>query len=371
MSNQEGFNEESALESFVDINSKLNSHLYELNEEFNEEYDELHKDEKGEIEIEEYKFSPSEILFYLKREAYDDALNTWESNRSTMLDEEFAELLDLNSNYGRIDDLIKLIKNKRVIPFVGAGMTVDCEMPTWTNFLIDLATEQQLDVEEIKAMLSEGKYDECADILIKKMQDIQFNEKYRHKFSLRGPVKGSIKYFPYLFHNGVITTNFDKVLESAYGTVVPVKEGVNSDWVSDVKCGKHQIYKIHGTMEGVANRVLTKAEYDKRYGSGDINFELELTNFIKTAAEVSSFFFIGCSLTVDRVIQVLEKLKTEYGSSTLHYAFLQKPSDQRLLVERQNRLANVNILPIWYPEKDYEKVELLLRYMKYRLEGRI
>lgn len=371
MSSENDFDQKSAIENFLAINSKLNSYLYDLNEEFNEDFDENYNNEKGEIDIENQKFSASEILFYLKREVYNDALNEWESNQSLMLDDEFAELLDLNSNHDRIDDLIHLIRNKRAIPFVGAGMTVDCEMPTWTNFLLDLAREQQLDEGNISQMLSDGKYDECADILIRKMQDIQFNEKYRHKFTLRGPVKGSITYLPILFQNGVITTNFDKVLESAYGSVVPVKEGVNSDWVADIKRGKNQIYKIHGTMEGIANRVLTKAEYDSRYGSADINFDLDLTKFLKTSTEVASFFFIGCSLTVDRVIQVLEKLKTEFNSSTHHYAFLQKPHDEKLLIDRQNRLASVNILPIWYPEKDYGKVELLLRYMKFKIEGRI
>lgn len=369
--NDEDFDEESALENFVEINSKLGSHYYEINKEFNDEFDSDFESESGVIEISDSEFLPSKILFHLNRESYDDALSEWASIQTTIQDEKFSELLDLNSNYDRIQDLVALIKNKRVIPFIGAGMTVDCKMPTWTNFLLELAREQCLDIEEIKGILSSGKYDECADILIEKMQDIQFNEKYRHKFILKKGVKGSITYLPYLFTNGVITTNFDKALESAYGATIPVKEGVNSDWIADVKKGKHQIYKIHGTMEGIANRVLTKTEYDAKYGEDEIDFNLDLTRFIKTTTEVSSLFFIGCSLTVDRVIQVLKKLKNQYSSATHHYAFLQKPSDEELLIERQNRLASVNILPIWYKEKDYEKVELLMKYIRLRIKEKI
>ncbi|WP_408095523.1 SIR2 family protein [Peredibacter sp. HCB2-198] len=369
--NGELFDEEAAIESYCELTSKLNSHIYGTNKEFNEQFDEDFIQEFGVIVINGFKISPSEILFYLKKESYDDSLSNWKAIKDEELKNQFEELLEINSNFGRVQDLVELIKSKRVIPFIGAGLTVDCGMPTWSNFLMELGREQRMDVTDLKEKIESGLFDECADQLLQKMQEIQFNEKYRHKFTLNGKVQGPVTFLPLLFTNGVITTNFDKVLESAYGGTVRVVEGVNSDWINDLKKGKHQIYKIHGTMEGTANRVLTKNEYDARYGNSGIDFNLPLAKFLKTTTEVGSLFFIGCSLTVDRVIQVLAELKNDHGSITHHYALLQKPDDEEKLVERQDRLASVNILPIWYPEGEYEKVELLLRYIEMRIKGAV
>lgn len=357
------FNEQIALEKFEHLATQLKSHLYDRHADFNSQFDETYITEYGEINIAGNKVKPSQILFYFYNDEYKQQMKM-------SLEERFNEILSLETNEDRINDLIQLVKNKRVVPFVGAGLTVSCGMPTWTSFLNDQATENELDLEMFKSLISKGHYENCADLLLEQMTGPRFNERYKHSFTLRQSVVGPIKYLPTIFTNGVITTNFDEVLEKTYALKSRPLDAITEDWMTHVKKGNNFIYKIHGTIEGTANRVLTKNEYDSKYGeNGSVNLERVLPKFLRACTESFSLMFVGCSLTSDRTFQTLKKINSEFGMTTTHFAILQKPEDRAKRNQREKELVEANIFPIWYEVERYEQVELILNYLKLKFEG--
>lgn len=360
----EDFNEAKALEYFNELSSKLSSHIYYKNEEFNSFFDEIHENEYGSIEINEETYPPSKIIFYLDNKLYLEELQAWCESCDEAEQDEFNKVLNIESNFQRIEDLLELMRNKRVVPFVGAGFTIAAGMPTWSSFLINLAEEHNLDIEEVNRLLDEDKFEDCADLIFTNVERILFDEAYNHKFRHNDPeVAGPVRYLPQLFDNGVVTTNFDSVIEKAYGTKLRPYSNPNDDWLRDLSKGTSLLYKVHGCMNGTYDRVLTKDEYDQKYGNGDIDMSLILPRFFNTISNSSSLLFLGCSLSADRIIRLLEYLKENFQPLTNHYALVQLPEDNSLKVERQRELAKANILPIWYEKGEYEQIEIFMKYL--------
>jgi hypothetical protein len=96
---------------------------------------------------------------------------------------------------------------------------------------------------------------------------------------------------------------------------------------------------------------LLKREYDAAYA--DIGV---VKNFFNKVMFGQSLLFLGCSLSVDRTINLMKEIVREYGAEALprHYAILElKATDDR--VARKKHLSEANIFPIWYEEGEHDE----------------
>jgi hypothetical protein len=69
--------------------------------------------------------------------------------------------------------------------------------------------------------------------------------------------------------------------------------------------------------------------------------------------------FIGCSLSTDRIINVLAQI-ARISSLTSHYAFLEAPENADLLRQKTRFLSDHRIRPIWYPHNQHQFIETLI-----------
>lgn len=340
---------------------------YNQNTQFNDELD-----YDGEIDVKGYLLLPSKILFFTDKVAYFEALENWREVKKNQKIEYTNEILSSYDNRGRLNDLIGSIRHKRTLPFVGAGMSIPCGMPGWSRFLIKCAEEGNLNIDQIIGLIDNGHFEDCADLIISHLTEDWFNQKFRYNFSYDdSEFKGAIHLLPDLFRSGVITTNFDNVLERVFDqsnlSFQHISVGPKNDFSKYLSRGIHALFKIHGDIDSPDERVLTRSEYDTAYGTAELNLNTLIPKFIKHVSTSYCLLFLGCSLAQDRTMNVLKAIKEQHDRDNLgipeHFALLSLPNTEIERVDREKELIKHSIYPIWYPTDEHEYIEYILTYV--------
>lgn len=317
---------------------------------------------EGRIHIREMHWSPDEMLGLIEADAYDQIFNEWFDERKQNYLQIADEIFDKYDNRDRSESLKETFQKGVVIPFVGAGMSMSSDYPGWTRYLRNVCAETRIDLEQLNGLMENGKYEEAAQLLYDDMGAASFNEHLRNTFSRKREVKGPVNYLPKIFKSGVITTNYDSLLEETYTAQGAKFEEVmlgNSaaEFPRLAATGKPFLLKLHGHANKQRDRVLTLAEYEAAYAEKAV-----LRNLVSHAFFGKTMLFMGCSLSSDRTLQLMAEYVEEFGHENLpqHYAFVcLREGEDRLA--RREQLVSANIFPIWYESSDHdESIEALL-----------
>ncbi len=353
---------------------KENEFHFEETTEFYESCTEFNDflDSSGDIHVLDYKYPPSQILFNVDNRAYLSELRSWQEGKRVEKVTYAAEVLNRDDNKHRINDLIKRLKSRRVLPFVGAGMSVPSGLPSWEKFLRSTADKCGVPATKVDELVSNGKYEECADAIIEIMKEDWFLQRFRYEFECgKGDVDGPIKLMPELFFTGVLTTNFDRLLELVYdghqNSFKNVFYKITGDSLDFVSRGDSNLLKIHGHFELGDGRVLTSKEYDLAYGQEMINLNLVLPRFFKSISQSYCILFLGCSLKNDRVMKMLkaikEEIKKDGGKSPEHFALISEPLDREAKIAQERFLIDHMIYPIWYPNEEHQYLDYIFSFI--------
>lgn len=319
--------------------------------------------DEGVVEIAGFIFQRDQVLRALEEVGYEQAFQDWLLERENELLFRAEEILALHDNANRFGLLKQAFQRKRMLPFIGAGMSFSSGFPLWTEYLRNLRMESHVPEADLERSLNAGDYEGAAELLYNDLGaalfDSSLEETFRVTRNLSGPVNYLFRLFP---EASFITTNFDPLIESLAAEHLPrgfdkVQSGAQlEEALRLVSNGTRLLLKIHGECDVVTGRVLTKTEYDRAYSDDGV-----VKNFISRILFGQSMLFLGCSLQEDRTIHCMKKFVKENDPKQLprHYAFLElKDSDDR--VERKKHLAEANIFPIWYPEGEHdESIEAL------------
>ena len=270
------------------------------------------------------------------------------------------------------DELLSSMKKGNVIPFVGAGMSAPV-YPLWGTVLNQLTEKlaSEKNREAITDILNDhslsDSYTRAADKLIELrseknvLKDLLriFNEEKIVDADIR---KMTVYLLPFLFHDKpAITTNYDRILEHAYGLQgVKFDNGCvftpDSDMAGMVnQKNLHCLFKIHGdigkeTLDG-RKLILSGKSYDRVYTS-----KSELVNTLKTFYKGKMMLFLGSSLKYDRTLEILKQV-TETGMVS-HYAIL--PCCKEMLDDDSCFFGERGIRSIFYDPDHHEAVKIIL-----------
>ena len=309
--------------------------------------------------------SISKALFYSDKERYKQLLTKFRRDRKHSI----LEAEKFQRNVQRFDSLQLLINSRKVLPFVGAGISAAAGLKTWSNYLLDLAAEARMKVDEVKAQLLQGEHEFVVEAIIKKLGVRRFERDFPVDFNqIIEEVNGPVKLIPGITSGCVITTNFDKVLEQAYKQVLMPSPAIvlglesNGHFAKAMASADSSLLKLHGHFDNKTSRILRKTEYDQAYGSDEINFNLPIPKLLSHIYTSSTLLFLGCSLTNDRTMQVFKYVCEEMGHDNIpsHYAILPEPEDAEQFDLKEEFLADRNIYPIWYSAGDHERVNDIL-----------
>ncbi len=285
----------------------------------------------------------------------------------------FEELLKCDKNNEKNYDALKeKCKAGKIIPFVGAGLSIPPYLG-WRASLEELVSSCDSSVgEELKDLLNKDLYEDAADFIVDSLGKGQFEQDFKELFSEEKikniGISNSMRLLPDLFPAAVITTNFDKCIETSYSekgnlfssVITPKDAATLDDYITQItRNNAHFLWKIHGDIDCFNKRVFTSKEYNETY-QADPKVKETMYNFFRN----SQLLFLGCSLSGnDRYMAILKKL----GKNTAinNYALVQIPEDKKKFAECKKRLSDHWIFPIWYPAEDaqHESVCIILRQL--------
>lgn len=99
----------------------------------------------GDVIIEGSDFSRSKILKELDPNTYSLSFIDWVENRKQALRDYLNDnIFKIKGNEGRLNALAKAVSFDRVVPFVGAGLSMPSGMLSWTAFLWLLQSESHV-----------------------------------------------------------------------------------------------------------------------------------------------------------------------------------------------------------------------------------
>lgn len=312
---------------------------------------------------------PSRAFYFGDRRLYEQEARRFDqSEKARILNtKQFAR------NLVRFDELKRACQRGFVIPFVGAGMSRSAGCPDWKDYLLGLCLEANLDQGAMRNRIDQhGDYEGVTNDIVAALTENRFNLDFERDFRTPEDIEGAVKLLPMLFDSSVITTNFDRVLETAYERAErPFVEKVTGRGQANaffraIPAGERYLLKLHGNLDNPAERVLTRAEYDVAYGTDrNIHMDSPLPRILRRLFTSYSFIFLGCSLSADRTIQTFMRVALADGFDNLphHYALLECPGEPNQRMMFDQRLADAHITPIWYPEGEHEHVEQILELL--------
>ncbi len=289
-------------------------------------------------------------------------------------------------------ELATCIVKEKPLLMVGAGLSRLVGYPSWYELMLELKDALGSEVDHDDELLIKRQYDKFAEkLLSKSKRPTDLSPFIQERF---GPDKVRKRYdkihieligMPFC---GVVTTNYDRVLEDAAQAHLYKIMGAeaNSCVPRDLCYDEHgtfifefmrrlvrpvdpgyreEILHLHGYYEHPRNIVLTDSDYAKRYGrllTDGSSENMEVTRHHKVLWSLlvtHPFVFFGFSMDDPYFMRITEIIKQEFelGSSyvkTRHYAVLPLENVEDQLEER---LKSAGILPVLYemPAEEEER----------------
>ena len=354
-------------------NKEIIDRITQIHHDQYQEFDEFNKALSGDEPISvrslkerdfEYKFDASEILYHLDNNGYLDELEHWNGQQIQDNYKEAISHLEKTNQKAIFLNLVDAIKNKRVAPFVGAGVSKQCGYPLWGEALEKVIEQfKDADLTEIEQKLEQNDYLGAAELIYSEDRDLfvqSIKTEFRLKFSQdddNPPIHGPVKILPKITSGCIITTNLDGLIEQVFinenkplsGYMHGVQPGHN--FVQRMLRGEHCILKLHGHFDQENSYVFTETQYKHAYGN-PISFDKQLPKTLRQIYINNSLLFLGCSLEQDKTLDLFQSIKeSNQFEIPEHFAFLPEPKSGKR--EKRTRLLRLNIQPIWYPSKNH------------------
>lgn len=231
-------------------------------------------------------------------------------------------------------DLIDSIRKEQVILFLGSGFSRKAGAP-----MASLITSALFDAlpDDIQSDLKEQK---CLDIISE-----EFEQTYNRN-TLINKLEKIMSFMPTdtsdhicltkvpHFHH-IITTNYDTLIEDAYGEDRCYVVRTTDDCVN-LPNDKTIIYKIHGDFKSKDHILLTKQDYTNFFINND---EPLLWNYIRSLLLTKDILFMGYSLEDENIFSLIQEIHKYLKAETRKYFFI-APG---LKYHKIGRLAKTNI----------------------------
>ena len=224
--------------------------------------------------------------------------------------------------------LQNLLKSGKLIPFVGAGLSIPLGLPSWSKLLDIIAAQLEYDPEVFRLS---GNYLQLAEYYVATKGSIG---RLRSEMDrLFDPTDEAISEAIRLSraHNALVdmklpliyTTNYDFIIERAFELrKVPCFTIANIDDIAMAPSDSTHVVKFHGTFDDDASLVMTESSYFER-----LEFESAIDIKLRADTLGRCLLFIGYSLSdinIRYMIYKLHKLrrKAKLETNRLPIAYL-------------------------------------------------
>ncbi|MEI4769886.1 SIR2 family protein [Psychrobacillus sp. FJAT-51614] len=211
-------------------------------------------------------------------------------------------------------DLVKAIKENKLVFFIGSGLSRSLGFPNWTQLvkkIIDDLAPDYPDLEMMKPLVGTPHFSEMEilDKLIKhkprihEILDKEFSFIVDNQEALQRHVKiGNIT-------SKLITTNYDNALETAIPNAKKITYD-NGFHVSRLNNTDRYIYKLHGSIENPETCILFSDDYKNLYNNPTNMHAIEE---LRKIIGDNTIVFLGFSLSDPYVYAQFQYINTIYN----------------------------------------------------------
>jgi SIR2-like domain len=260
-------------------------------------------------------------------------------------------------------EFLQQLQRSRVVPFIGAGLSVSAGLPNWEHLLRELLGYAggcgllRSVAPEIKRAIASQQFEFAADELVNGLGD--------HFAEALATVLRRPDLQPSAVHRLIATVMWPAIITTNYDDLLPAAMSANIKrltWLDDIALGaalrraEPHLLLAHGCLDQPSTLVLTVAQYREclRHPA--------YRTYLKIMCSQYTLLFLGFSFT-DRDIQwLLEDLRHEFGQTDVpHFALMS--SDQAGGLRRRSLRSNFNIhvLPYAIENGQHSAVERFIR----------
>lgn len=262
------------------------------------------------------------------------------------------------SSYGRAgvtvpDRLIRSVRDRKCILFVGSGLSSLAGYPTWAQLIDRLVAEAKRSprarLEGLEATEARGDYLMLAEFARETLGAYEYTQLLKEELGRPVEPATAHKLIAATDYRGIITTNYDRLLET---TTTQVRNWApntfTSEYISAMGSALFNpemfIYKLHGDVMSPATIVLSSRDYDRL-----ILMNPHVRSFLFGAVLNHTLLFVGYSLRDPDFNLILRELTLIFENHVpAHYALLPNPG----AFERDHLLTRMNINVIPYDPAD-------------------
>lgn len=310
-------------------------------------------DADGEVTIAGRTWPNSHAFEALDKDDFDAYVDEIVQEKIAEAKQKARDVLEATGCVQRFRLLCEKQAQGRVMPFVGAGMSIPSGFKSWRQLLKDLCVDSPALLARTEQNIQAFSYEDAAQDICDTLGADALHHDIDAHLGVNGfELSGPIRLLPKCFGSGCITTNLDRVLERVYTAAAnPFLDRVWGQRLKQqqglVHPDENKLFKLHGTADENGDRVITRKEYEQTYAN-----EIALKTVLDRLTANRHLLFLGCSLGVDRTVQAFAELKQAAGAVyPQHFAFLPLYAD----TDREARrieLGAANITPIWFEDGD-------------------
>lgn len=244
-------------------------------------------------------------------------------------------------------DLINDLAKQRAVLFLGSGVSASAStnagrrIKQWEPFLRDCAQMVgDSDARTLATKLIDDKDFLMACEILRRRLDERWAELLHDEFGQIAAPSALHHALVALDQRIFVTTNFDKLLESAFdqsgSTHHPqVITRLGADAFKMLRDDRRYLVKLHGSIDDPESFIFTKAEYIERA------FENVLYgDFIRTLLATHTFVFVGFSMSDPAIASLVEQYAYRYPGGRPHYILQSGPLSVDI-VETNKRLRKL------------------------------
>ena len=232
----------------------------------------------------------------------------------------------MQSKYKQIIDFIR---KGDVVLFVGAGFSIKAGAPSGSdlcNLLYNalpenIQNEKSLKTEYTLQKLSETYWTHFGRVALADLLKSAFD--FEPKDTSDQQLLAQIPHFKH-----IITTNYDSLLEDAYGESCNLVV-TNSD-LSQVDLRKPTIYKVHGDFSHPDDIVIAQRDYKRMYYQKQENL---IWDTIRAEFSRHNVLFIGYSISDQNIQMLIEYVKEQMGESAKQLFVLTPDAEETALLQ--------------------------------------
>jgi hypothetical protein len=271
-------------------------------------------------------------------------------------------MTDVSSFTGPLPpSLVEQLRRMRVVPFIGAGISVGAGLPDWEQLLRELlgyANQHGLsgaDGAQIEEALATRQFELAAEGLVKRLGP-HFSDGMA--LALRKPNVAPTTVHQLLARvkwPAVITTNYDDLLPNVLQTSRTLTWKDDSELGAALRRGESHLLLAHGCLDRPETIVLTVAHYREclRHAA--------YRTYLKVMCTQYTLLFLGFSFT-DRDVQgLLEDFRHEFGHAEIpHFALTQEDQVGQLRADNLRTNFNIQVVPYQTENGQHSAVERIL-----------